>query len=322
MKLLTFILLSSFSLASHAELNVNETKKTVTKPGTVKITKQQNTTKSSNKPEEKKVEKQVEKQVEKKADNEFVIPTMNETELVATTSSIYSLTIPPSEQAQSYSLKITKDKKVFLNSRFYSSPYNVVHKLNLNGGPGTYKIEYAEYGSINTTLYRLKTKTIDLVYRVPAIIGNIKATKYVQALDPRITELAYSITANEVSEMDKVSAIDRWIVSNIIYNYSSTMMSQSIDAITTLELKMGICTGYANLFAALARASGLETKAITGKARIDGKKYYHQWNEVKIDGVWYFIDTTWNAVRGSLKYFSKASEYPASHYGGKEVRSY
>ena len=165
-------------------------------------------------------------------------------------------------------------------------------------------------------------KHYSLTYKKPTIIQNIKTSRWVQALDPRITSLSSSITASITGEMDKVLAIDNWITKNIIYNHSSTMMSQSIDAITTLQMRMGICTGYSNLFAALARASGLEARAITGKARFDGKRYYHQWNEVKIDGVWYFIDTTWNAGRGKRSYFSKATQYPETHYARKEVKIY
>ena len=154
------------------------------------------------------------------------------------------------------------------------------------------------------------------------IFKNIKTSKWVQALDPRITSLSSSIVNGIESDYEKVIAIDDWITQNIVYNYTSTMMSQKIDALTTLSLGMGICTGYSNLFAALARASGLEAKAMTGKAKIDGKTYYHQWNEVKIDGVWYFIDTTWNAGRGRRDYFAKATQYPVTHYKGKEVKSY
>ena len=154
------------------------------------------------------------------------------------------------------------------------------------------------------------------------IFKNIKTSKWVQALDPRITSLSSSIVNGIESDYEKVIAIDDWITQNIVYNYTSTMMTQKIDALTTLSLGMGICTGYSNLFAALARASGLEAKAMTGKAKIEGKTYYHQWNEVKIDGVWYFIDTTWNAGRGRRDYFAKATQYPVTHYKGKEVKSY
>jgi len=31
--------------------------------------------------------------------------------------------------------------------------------------------------------------------------------------------------------------------------------------------------------------------------------FRHAWNKVKADGVWYYIDTYWNAGLGSFKYF-------------------
>lgn len=172
------------------------------------------------------------------------------------------------------------------------------------------------------------SESIDSIVELESIttssnIYNAKASKWVQTNDPRIMSLSDSIVAGIEGEYEKVLAIDDWITSNIVYNKTSTMFSQKIDAITTLEMKMGICTGYSNLFAALARASGLETKVMTGKAKnFDGRTYYHQWNEVKIDGTWYFIDTTWNAGLHKRVFFTKVSEYPATHKRPKEVRSY
>jgi hypothetical protein len=46
------------------------------------------------------------------------------------------------------------------------------------------------------------------------------------------------------------------------------------------------CGGYANLFAAIARAAGLRVAVVLGAS--------HAWNAVYMDGEWHSIDTTWD----------------------------
>lgn len=56
--------------------------------------------------------------------------------------------------------------------------------------------------------------------------------------------------------------------------------------------KGGVCSAFSKLFYRLAKASGLESRYIEGDVN-DGNKYGHSWNLVKVDGIWYHIDTTW-----------------------------
>lgn len=324
MKLITLLLLSSLSLTAKAELTLSETSKLSQKPGAT-TNSEKTTENSDNKSDIVKDETRDEVKEEiKEAVKEITNVPVAKTELesLTTSSNIYSLTVTPSRYAQTYSLKVSKENKIYLNAKYYANPTDIEHKIELAGGLGTYKIEYIEYDSVNVSKNKIFAKIINLVYKIPEMIRNIKTSKWVQARDPRITSLSASIVSGLNGEYDKVIAIDAWITRNVVYNNTSTMMSQEIDAITTLELRMGICTGYSNLFAALARASGLETKVITGRAKIDGKNYYHQWNEVKIDGTWYFIDTTWNAGRKKRSFFTKVSDYPETYRGRKEVKPY
>ena len=298
MKYLSLLILFSFSLTAKAELTINGEIQVISGQESKLISEDQNI---------------------KLDDYE------TDYELLMTTNNIYTLVVEPSERSQYYSLKVTKDNKVYFDNTFNSSPNKIEHTIKLADGDGTYEFEYTELDSADasrTITYKKLYTLIAKFFKKQNVNKKVKTSKWVQAKDPKIISLAALITEGMESEFEKVIAIDDWITKNIVYNYTSTMMSQKIDALTTLRYKMGICTGYANLFAALARASGLETKVITGKARSGQKKYYHQWNQVKIDSTWYFIDTTWNAGRGRRDYFTKTSHQPSSHYSGKEVNSY
>lgn len=54
----------------------------------------------------------------------------------------------------------------------------------------------------------------------------------------------------------------------------------------------GVCNAYASLFDLMAKEAGLETIFLTGKSKRNGED--HMWNMVKVLGVWYHIDTTWD----------------------------
>ena len=61
---------------------------------------------------------------------------------------------------------------------------------------------------------------------------------------------------------------------------------------------MGVCEGYANLYASLCRAVGIKTKVIGGDAYTSngnnattGK---HAWNNVRYRNNWYLVDATFD----------------------------
>ncbi|BAU64975.1 unknown protein [Stanieria sp. NIES-3757] len=68
-----------------------------------------------------------------------------------------------------------------------------------------------------------------------------------------------------------------------------------------LTNRQAVCSGYANLYHALATEMGLEVAIIEGYAKGYGyavgndDQPNHAWNAVKIDGGWYLLDATWGA---------------------------
>ena len=58
----------------------------------------------------------------------------------------------------------------------------------------------------------------------------------------------------------------------------------------TLVDKRATCAGYAKTFQYLCNRAGIENTCIFGMADGEG----HMWNQVKLDGEWYEVDTTWD----------------------------
>ncbi|GEM_PF-6900036 len=110
------------------------------------------------------------------------------------------------------------------------------------------------------------------------------ATTNIQSDHKEIKALAKKISGDTV--LEKSHEIANWLSLNIIYDTSFT---QDEGALATLRNNTGICNGYAALFAALARASGIPTKYTIG---LLGNQGYHSFNEIYVGGQWIPIDPT------------------------------
>lgn len=246
-----------------------------------------------------------------------------EVQSITTDNPVFKFKQTGNENSKIVYITVKYENQVISNKGYFANSQEMVFTANLSKSYGHYTVEYTEYD--NKTIFKKKTRIVryEIEYKKTASNYRPKVSYAVQSTHPEIVNLSMDVTALAQTEMEKMKAINLWVATNVTYNYSSSSYSQKNDAVTTLDKKTAICMGYANLFAALARAAGLETKVMTGRAISGGKKYYHQWNEVKVDGKWYFVDTTWNASvkSGPETFISLASQYPSTHYKAKEVKA-
>lgn len=102
------------------------------------------------------------------------------------------------------------------------------------------------------------------------------------------------IITKNMSDYDKAKAINDYIILNVRYdreNYAqNTIPSSCYTALGAMQNGVAVCAGYAKMFQELCMQAGLECTYVTGDS-IGG---YHAWNQVKVDGKWYNVDTTWN----------------------------
>lgn len=117
-----------------------------------------------------------------------------------------------------------------------------------------------------------------------------------------IQELAKLLSSLAETEAEKARVIYTWMANNIAYDLEmlDNLYLADVRPITALSRRQTICSGYSNLYQALAEAMGLDAVVIEGTAT--GTDYIvgegtinHAWNGVKIDGKWYLLDVTWGA---------------------------
>jgi hypothetical protein len=144
---------------------------------------------------------------------------------------------------------------------------------------------------------------------------------YVDSDHEDIKALAEDLIGPDMTEMEKIQAIHRWVTSNIEYDYEAYLEGENVmrPASETIKRGKGICRDYSFVVAALARAVNIPAKVVYGNAK-DANGWsaqLHAWNELYADGRWVKVDTTWDAgyiKKGEFvsspsdKYFDPAPE--------------
>ena len=107
-----------------------------------------------------------------------------------------------------------------------------------------------------------------------------------------ITNEVLSVLPADSSDNVKIQAIHDYIIQNCYYDYASIenngIYRKKQDAVSVVNNGTAVCAGYTALTAAMARYAGIPARYITSK------EINHAWNHVRIDGTWYFCDTTWD----------------------------
>nr|WP_269438229.1 transglutaminase-like domain-containing protein [Phosphitispora fastidiosa] len=112
--------------------------------------------------------------------------------------------------------------------------------------------------------------------------------------------LSRQLTKGKISARDKAKAIHDWVAGSVSYDVQKSVnldFRADDSALKTLRTREGVCQDFSFLTIALARAAGLEARFIGGKTVEKGRinPNGHGWTEVKADGRWLVMDTTWDA---------------------------
>ena len=111
-------------------------------------------------------------------------------------------------------------------------------------------------------------------------------------------------TSNNLSEVEKAYLIYKWIALNIGYDFAGVNdKNYDVSEEATFNRGKSICEGYANLFKKISTDLNLIVEKIVGHSKgfnfeLTDKfeeSESHAWNAVKINKIWYFIETTWGA---------------------------
>lgn len=135
-----------------------------------------------------------------------------------------------------------------------------------------------------------------------------------------LPELAYHLTANLTTDVERFRAIYKWVSENIANDYGLYLKNKhkrerfKNDSIKfriwndnfrkklfkkLLKQRKTICTGYAYLIKELAELANIECEIVQGYGRVSTTDIEnlnlpnHSWNAVKLNNKWYLCDPTW-----------------------------
>ncbi len=120
-----------------------------------------------------------------------------------------------------------------------------------------------------------------------------------------VENLSNEICVDAKTDYEKALAISQWVSSNIYYDFDASEDSVTLSNITLdniISNRRTVCAGFANIYAALCNAQGLDVINIRGgtiqrnisHSKLEESSERHEWNAVWIDERWVFVDTTWN----------------------------
>jgi Transglutaminase-like superfamily len=130
---------------------------------------------------------------------------------------------------------------------------------------------------------------------------------------PALDAMAQTILAQRPAEKDGRPADQAQLADLVLAAVHQRLEYRESAPVGSLERVLdrgyGECTDFADLFTALARATGLPARTVIGLAYQDHDPYgfaFHAWNEARVDGQWQVIDPTWN------QRFADATHLPLS----------
>jgi len=128
-----------------------------------------------------------------------------------------------------------------------------------------------------------------------------------------IIVLAQEITSLCKDDYSKAKAIHDWLATHIYYDFDAYYANNGansynyvVGSVDVLHNKRSVCSGYANLWAALLRSAGIPCRVVSGVGlglSTNGewnfqnleKTTNHAWNEIYVSGKWIIMDATWDS---------------------------
>lgn len=193
----------------------------------------------------------------------------------------------------------------------YSDQMKTVFTLALNHTGIYYEGDYLRwtYGGYKGSISGLKsggTYYLKYTYTVTYYTTSDQEAVFDAAVDNAFSE--NGIYGME-TDFEKIKAIYQYICSHVTYDYTNLNDEDyklKYTAYAALLNGTAVCQGYSNLFYYMSLKAGIDARFISGT----GNGSAHGWNIVLLDGLYYNLDTTWDAKHGDdfagYQYFLKS----------------
>ena len=167
------------------------------------------------------------------------------------------------------------------------------------------KMTASVYSSGNTVTYDY---TLNISYFINALQE--------QELTKKINTMLSGIMPGKQTDYEKVRAIHDEILKTTEYDHEhGGDYNLKYSAYAAAVNGSAVCEGYSVLFARMCMEAGVECRVITGTA-LGGS---HSWNAVKIGGIYYLVDCTWDDSEGGTSWFLRGESNFTGHKARPEL---
>lgn len=154
-----------------------------------------------------------------------------------------------------------------------------------------YRSVIADHGGIfwvsgyNYTQYTMGKKTVRIDFSPSYTVDRDERDSYQSRIDSVVDSILKNVDSSW-GDYEKAKYVFEYLAGNIEYEMGT---EQNQNIISVFLNKKTVCQGYANATQYLLSLLGIRAVVVTGTAEGDT----HAWNLVRLDGAYYFIDTTW-----------------------------
>lgn len=139
-------------------------------------------------------------------------------------------------------------------------------------------------------------------------------------VDKKINEVLNTLDVSGKSDYDKIKSAYDYVCEHTDYDYDNLENDDyklKYTAYAALIDGKAVCQGYALLLYRMALELNIDCRLISGT----GNGGAHGWNIIKIDGLYYNADATWDAGSDSYTYFLKGADHFGDHVRDDEYNS-
>lgn len=150
---------------------------------------------------------------------------------------------------------------------------------------------FSDYGGLywvsgySYTQYTRGAEVVGMDFRPQYTMSQAKRESIQREIDAEVKELLAGISVSD-SDYEKAKYVFEVLVSNVDYDAD---VNNNQNIISVFLEKASVCQGYACATQYLLRILGIQSAIVTGSANGE----LHAWNLVRLDGDYYYMDTTW-----------------------------
>lgn len=226
-------------------------------------------------------------------------------------------------QAATYYVDKPEDQIIQYNRAMATNDREITLECNTENGDYDYEIferknslqdyaaaDYAYYNMLGITR---NTSTSDNRLILDYTIEGLETPEQTKYVFDTVHSLVKDQVFINASDYDKALWAYNYVVNHVTYYFIDDDNYTEFSAYGALHDGLAVCQGYALLYYTLATELGLTCRIVSGEADNGREKANHAWNVLKLEGKWYYVDTTWGDGSGNIKYFLAPKKELTSH---------